>query len=134
MEITYALIPVILTIIFFITRNAVLGWLCVPFWFTMAAYAYSESGVPTGGAFDLEYGLMWGAVACGIALSLYAFSIGRKEDLDEDELPDNTPYVDGSREQTNKSDKSQEESNKRVKRIQRKRKEKRAMARINRRG
>lgn len=96
-----ASLAVVLSFAFFAYKNAVAGWLAAIFWAVFAAGMYSESGVPGGGAFDVEYGSMWGGIAGLITCALYAFSIGRNEDKDdEDEVPDNTPYIDGSREET----------------------------------
>lgn len=125
MEIVYVIIPLALIGYFFFTKNAVAGWLAAIFWFVLAAYFYTLSGTPAGGAFDLQMGMMWGSIAGGIACSLYAFSIGKNKDKDdEDEVPDDKPYVDGSIDETDE----------RIKRIHRKRKEKRMMSKINRRG
>lgn len=87
MEIVYIVIPLAMLIGFFITRNAVLGWLNVPFWMVFAAYAYTLSNTPATGIFDINYGLMWGSIACVLVCAMYSFSIGRKPDEDEDEKP-----------------------------------------------
>jgi len=91
------IVPAACLIGFFATRNAVLGWLNVPFWMVAAAYAYTESTTPATGVWDWYYGLFWAAIACLIACALYAFSIGRKPDEDEDENSDGETPVDEDR-------------------------------------
>lgn len=119
--IAFIAIPTLLLLGFVFSKNAVLGWICAIFWAVMAGFAYAESTTPDTGTFDLYYGLMWGSVAAMIACVLYAFAIGRDKDKeDEDEAPDNTPYIDGSREDQ-------------IKRIRSKRVNKRLEQRINRR-
>lgn len=115
-------LAVVLSLVLFFTKNAISGWLSGIFWAVFAAVMYTRSSVPIGGSFDAEYGLMWGGIAGLIVCTLYSWSIGRDKDKDdEDELPDNTPYVD-------------EERADRIKRIRQKGRNKRIENSINRRG